>query len=206
MDALGGWIFVTGEPDREPVKPGLFQAQYSAGLNAAIHTIAALNVRQATGEGRTIDVSVMETAAHFVGMGISMYSSSQDLQVPRRQLDGHAQGLGTARAAIPPRYTNVRTATSESPCRRKASGRCSRWPWARRNCRKTRANFRRQLRRAWPPRPRVERRSRALVPGANAARDIRPVRPVPYPLRHGLHRARDTARPAAPKRRLLPTA
>ena len=81
MDALGGWIFVTGEPDREPVKPGLFQAQYSAGLNAAIHTIAALNVRQATGEGRTIDVSVMETAAHFVGMGISMYSSSQDLQV-----------------------------------------------------------------------------------------------------------------------------
>ena len=81
MDALGGWIFVTGEPERDPVKPGLFQAQYSAGLNAAIHSLAALNVRQATGEGRNVEVSVMETAAHFVGSGISMYSSSGGLQV-----------------------------------------------------------------------------------------------------------------------------
>ena len=81
LDALGGWVFVTGEPEREPVKPGLFQAQYSTGLNAGIHTAAALNVRQATGEGRNIEVSVMETTAHFVGMGISAYSSSGDLQV-----------------------------------------------------------------------------------------------------------------------------
>lgn len=81
LDALGGWVFVTGEPEREPVKPGLFQAQYSTGLNAAIHAAAALNVRQATGEGRNIEVTVMETAAHFVGMGISMYSSSGDMQV-----------------------------------------------------------------------------------------------------------------------------
>ncbi len=81
MDAFGGWVFVTGEPDREPVKPGLFQAQYSTGLNAAIHAAAALNVRQATGEGRNIEVTVMETAAHFVGMGISLYSSSGDMQV-----------------------------------------------------------------------------------------------------------------------------
>ncbi len=81
MDAFGGWVFVTGEPEREPVKPGLFQAQYSTGLSAAIHAAAALNVRQATGAGRNIEVTVMETAAHFVGMGISMYSSSGDMQV-----------------------------------------------------------------------------------------------------------------------------
>ena len=81
LDALGGWVFVTGQAERQPTKPGLFQAQYSAGLNAAIHTVAAVNVRQATGEGRNIEVSVMETAAHFVGMGISSYSSSGDMQV-----------------------------------------------------------------------------------------------------------------------------
>ena len=81
LDALGGWVFVTGDPERDPVKPGLFQAQYSTGLNAAIHAVAALNVRQATGEGRNIEVSVMEAAAHFVGMGISMYSSTGDMQV-----------------------------------------------------------------------------------------------------------------------------
>ena len=98
LDALGGWVFVTGEPERDPVKPGLFQAQYSTGLNAAIHAAAALNVRQATGEGRNIEVTVMETAAHFVGMGISMYSSSGDMQVRAGSWTAMIKGWGGPRS------------------------------------------------------------------------------------------------------------
>ena len=98
LDALGGWVFVTGEPERDPVKPGLFQAQYSTGLNAAIHAASALNVRQATGEGRTIEVTVMETAAHFVGMGISMYSSSGDMQVRAGSWTAMIKGWGGPRS------------------------------------------------------------------------------------------------------------
>ena len=81
LDALGGWAYLTGYPDREPVKPGLSQAQYSAGVNAAIHSTAAINVRQAVGEGRAIDISVMETAVHFVGNGIARYSSDGEVHI-----------------------------------------------------------------------------------------------------------------------------
>jgi crotonobetainyl-CoA:carnitine CoA-transferase CaiB-like acyl-CoA transferase len=98
LDALGGWIFLTGFPEREPVKPGLFQAQYSAGLNAAIHTLAALNVRQALGQGRSIDVSIMETAVHFVGSSISTYSSGGDTQVRAGSWTGMMKGWAGPRS------------------------------------------------------------------------------------------------------------
>ena len=81
LDALGGWAYLTGYPDRTPVKPGMFQAQYLAGINAAIHTVAAVNVRQVTGAGRAIDVSVMETAVHLVGSGIAQYGEDGSVQV-----------------------------------------------------------------------------------------------------------------------------
>ena len=81
LDALGGWTYLTGYPDRMPLKPGMFQAQYLAGINAAIHTVAAVNVRQSTGAGRTIDVSVMETAVQLVGRGIAEYGEDGSVQV-----------------------------------------------------------------------------------------------------------------------------
>ena len=74
LDALGGWAYVTGYPDREPLRSGLYQAQYAAGLNAAIHTVAAVNVALLTGQGRHVDVSALETAVHWVGSAVAMYT------------------------------------------------------------------------------------------------------------------------------------
>lgn len=92
LDAISGWAQVTGYADREPLKPALQQAQYAAGVNAAIHTIAALNHRQSSGQGRTIDISVMETAVHFVGNSIGRYTHGIGTQVRAGNWTGLVRG------------------------------------------------------------------------------------------------------------------
>lgn len=59
--AAGGQLYLTGEPDREPVQGAGPQAEYAAGLHAFIGILAALRYRAASGEGQEIDVSHMET-------------------------------------------------------------------------------------------------------------------------------------------------
>lgn len=92
LDALSGWAQITGFPHREPLKPALRQAQYAAGLNAAIHTIAALNLCRATGHRRSIDISVMETAVHFVGNSIGRYTHGIGTQVRAGNWTGLVRG------------------------------------------------------------------------------------------------------------------
>ena len=58
--ALGGMAYITGKYDREPVKHGLSQAQYLAGVVAATVTLAAYQRARASGEGCLIDVSTTE--------------------------------------------------------------------------------------------------------------------------------------------------
>ena len=61
--AAGGQMYLTGEPDREPLQGAGPQAQYAAALHAFIGILAALRHRGATGEGQEIEVSHMETMA-----------------------------------------------------------------------------------------------------------------------------------------------
>ena len=63
MQAFGGIMKRTGLPDREPIKIAGPQAEYQAGLNAAVATLTALYVRDEMGIGQHIDISVMEVIA-----------------------------------------------------------------------------------------------------------------------------------------------
>ncbi|MBI2885710.1 MAG: CoA transferase [Chloroflexi bacterium] len=98
LDALAGWAYVTGYPDREPLRSGLFQAQYAAGLNAAIHTVAALNVALLTGQGRHVDVSALETAAHWVGSAVAMYTHGDGDRVRAGNWTGMVRGAAGPRS------------------------------------------------------------------------------------------------------------
>ena len=69
MMAAGGALYITGDPDREPVKPGAYLASHAGGLQAVVATTAALCLRQATGMGRHIDVSVQEAVGMFLSGG-----------------------------------------------------------------------------------------------------------------------------------------
>jgi crotonobetainyl-CoA:carnitine CoA-transferase CaiB-like acyl-CoA transferase len=57
----GGLMGVTGEPGRPPAKAGFSLADIGAGMWAAIGILAALRVRDVTGEGDHVDVSLLET-------------------------------------------------------------------------------------------------------------------------------------------------
>jgi len=79
--ALGGYLYLTGDPDREPLKPYGFQAEYHAGLHAATGVAAAAFAAGVTGQGDHVDASVVEAAAflasaapgwaHFYGRAIT---------------------------------------------------------------------------------------------------------------------------------------
>jgi crotonobetainyl-CoA:carnitine CoA-transferase CaiB-like acyl-CoA transferase len=70
--SFGGYTFLTGLPDREPIKAGGSQAQYQGGLHAATATMAALLMREATGLGDRLDVSISE-AICYAHAGMSAY-------------------------------------------------------------------------------------------------------------------------------------
>jgi len=74
--AMGGLMHLTGEPERGPLKLPLSQAEYQAGLNAAVAILCAVYHRDATGEGQYIDVSVQEVVASILEGAISTYSYS----------------------------------------------------------------------------------------------------------------------------------
>lgn len=56
--ALGGMIYITGDPAREPLRIGAPQSYLHAAAEAAVGTLIALYHREATGEGQYIDCSV----------------------------------------------------------------------------------------------------------------------------------------------------
>ncbi len=61
--ALGGYLYLTGDPDRPPVRISLPQAYLHAGLAAAAGTLVAHYYRELTGEGQQVDVSIQEACA-----------------------------------------------------------------------------------------------------------------------------------------------
>ena len=64
--AAGGIVSVTGEPGRDGVRAGISVADQGTGMWAALGIVAALHERQATGEGREVDVSLYETALGYM--------------------------------------------------------------------------------------------------------------------------------------------
>jgi len=58
VQALGGLMSITGEPDGEPMKVGVALVDIVTGLFAAVGILAALRARDATGEGQLVEVDL----------------------------------------------------------------------------------------------------------------------------------------------------
>jgi CoA:oxalate CoA-transferase len=89
--ATSGIMAISGTSDREPLQHGGFPAQYEAGMNAMLATMAALLARDADGIGQHVDVSIQEVVASTLVVNQPYYSFLGGVQGRRRKA-GSAYG------------------------------------------------------------------------------------------------------------------
>lgn len=102
LQAESGMISVTGEPGGSGVRCGVSIADLTAGMNAVMGILMALRVKEKTGEGQSIDVSMMEGQMSLLGVMIGNYLADGKLPLP----------MGTAYSALLP-YQTFHTATKD---------------------------------------------------------------------------------------------
>lgn len=61
--AMGGFLYLCGDPDRAPVGVSLPHAYFFAGADAAAATMIAYYYREVSGEGQWVDISMAQSAA-----------------------------------------------------------------------------------------------------------------------------------------------
>lgn len=66
LQALGGWMSVTGEPGGAPQKAGLSLVDYSGGFVAAIALLAGIHAARRDGVGTDCDLSLYDTAVSLL--------------------------------------------------------------------------------------------------------------------------------------------
>jgi formyl-CoA transferase/CoA:oxalate CoA-transferase len=102
LQAESGMISVTGSADGATARAGVSIADMTAGMNAAFAVLAALRVKEKTGRGQQIDISMMEGQLALLGTMIGDYL-----------IDGHVpRPMGTAYRSLLP-YQTFQTKTRE---------------------------------------------------------------------------------------------
>lgn len=86
MQAFGGVMSTTGHPGNASVRVGPSIIDMGTGMWAVIGILAALHERERSGQGRTVDVSLFETATCWVSLLASQYLTSGE--VPSKQGSG----------------------------------------------------------------------------------------------------------------------
>jgi formyl-CoA transferase/CoA:oxalate CoA-transferase len=102
LQAESGMISVTGEPGGRGVRCGVSIADMTAGMYAAFGIMLALRVKERTGRGQAIDVSMLEGQLSLLGSMIGGYLADGQVPAP----------MGTAYKALLP-YQTFRTKTRD---------------------------------------------------------------------------------------------
>ncbi len=80
--AIGGLLHLTGLEGGPPVLPGVPVADLSAGMTAALGILAALLARARVGEGRFVDVAMLDTVMSWLGLQAALLGATG--KVPQR--------------------------------------------------------------------------------------------------------------------------
>ena len=102
LQAESGMISITGEPGSHGARAGVSIADLTAGMNAAYAILLALRVKERSGRGQSIDVSMLEGQLALLGTMIGGYLASGNIPGP----------MGTAYKALLP-YQTFRTKTRD---------------------------------------------------------------------------------------------
>ncbi len=87
VQALGGFMSVTGPVDGEPTRAGVAIADLAAGMFACNSILASLFARERTGQGQRIDISLLDSMVALMSYVASNYLVSG--QVPERYGNAH---------------------------------------------------------------------------------------------------------------------
>jgi formyl-CoA transferase len=88
IQAMGGLMSITGEPDGEPMKVGVAVTDLFAGQNAIMAILAALHARTQTGKGQHLDISLFDSQVGMLANVASNYLISGNR--PKRYGNAHA--------------------------------------------------------------------------------------------------------------------
>ncbi len=102
VQAESGMISVTGEPGSSGTRAGVSIADLTAGMYSAYAITLALRVKDKTGEGQSIDVSMLEGQMSLLSSAISNYFADGEVPKP----------LGTAYSVLVP-YQTFHTKTKD---------------------------------------------------------------------------------------------
>ena len=92
VQAMGGIMSLTGQPDGEPTRVGTSVGDITAGLYGVIGVLAAAYARKETGKGQKVDVAMMDGQVSILENAIARYSATREIPSP----------LGTVHPAITP--------------------------------------------------------------------------------------------------------
>jgi crotonobetainyl-CoA:carnitine CoA-transferase CaiB-like acyl-CoA transferase len=87
IQALGGLMSITGEPEGEPMKTGVAVVDLFAGQNAVIAILAALQARTLTRQGQHLDIALFDSQLGWLANVASNYLISGKL--PKRHGNAH---------------------------------------------------------------------------------------------------------------------
>ena len=88
IQAMGGAMSLTGEPDGAPQKAGIAYADIFTGMYATVAILAALRRRDATGAGAHIDMALLDCQVGVLANQAANYLASG--VAPKRMGNGHA--------------------------------------------------------------------------------------------------------------------
>lgn len=87
VQAMGGFMSVTGPKEGEPTRAGIAIADLATGIFASNAILAALFARERTGRGQRIDMALLDSQVALMSYVASNFLVSADL--PQRQGNGH---------------------------------------------------------------------------------------------------------------------
>jgi len=92
VQAMGGVMSITGEPDGSPVRPGVSYGDIAAALFLCIASLAALHARDVGGQGQLIDVAMLDCQVAVLENAFVRYLNTGE--IPR--------ALGTRHPVVTP--------------------------------------------------------------------------------------------------------
>lgn len=75
-EAMGGLRYISGYPDRPPVRTGISIGDSLAGLHAALGVMMALEYRHKTGHGQVVDASIFESVLNMMESLVAEYDKT----------------------------------------------------------------------------------------------------------------------------------